>query len=163
MSHIRYIIDTSSLIELNQRHPVDVFPSVWRKIEDLINSNRLFAPREVYDEISRIDDLLFDWSKKQPKMFIEPTVEQITIVKEILSKYPSLIRIDRKYDADPWVIAVAIEMIRNPQQALEKIKRIVVTEEKLRGNKIKIPFVCQDYSIEAIDILNMFRMEGWTF
>jgi len=151
------------LIELNQRHPVDVFPSVWRKIEDLINSNRLFAPREVYDEISRIDDLLFDWSKKQPKMFIEPTVEQITIVKEILSKYPSLIRIDRKYDADPWVIAVAIEMIRNPQQALEKIKRIVVTEEKLRGNKIKIPFVCQDYSIEAIDILNMFRMEGWTF
>lgn len=163
MSHIRYIIDTSSLIELNQRHPVDVFPSVWRKIEGLINSNRLFAPREVYDEISRIDDLLFDWSKKQPKMFIEPTVEQITIVKEILSRYPSLIRIDRKYDADPWVIAVAIEMIRNPQQALEKIKRIVVTEEKLRGNKIKIPFVCQNYSIEAIDILNMFRMEGWTF
>ena len=163
MTLIRYIIDTSSLIELNQHNPMDVFPGVWQKIEGLINSSRLFAPREVYDEISRIDDLLFDWSKKQHKMFIEPTVEQITIVKEILTKYPSLIRIDRKYDADPWVIAVAIEMIRSPQQTLIKIKRLVVTEEKLRGNKIKIPFVCRDYSIEAIDILNMFRMEGWTF
>ena len=54
-------------------------------------------------------------------------------------------------------------MIRSPQTTLVQVKRIVVTEEKLRGNKVKIPYVCQEYTVEAIDILDMFRMEGWKF
>jgi hypothetical protein len=54
-------------------------------------------------------------------------------------------------------------MVSSPQTTLVEIKRIVVTEEKIRGNKIKIPFVCNDFGIEAIDILDMFRVEGWKF
>ena len=96
-------------------------------------------------------------------MFIEPTEQQIDIVKKILQKYPSLIDINRKYDADPWVIALAIEMNRSKQKTLVEVKRVVVTEEKLRGNKIKIPFVCKEFAVESIDILDMFRMEGWKF
>ena len=61
------------------------------------------------------------------------------------------------------MIALAIEMIHDPQQALVEVKRIVVTEEKIRGDKIKIPYVCEEYTIEAIDILDMFRKEGWKF
>ncbi len=158
-----YIIDTSSLIELNKYNPMDVYPGVWAKIEQLINSNRLVAPKEVFNEIEQTDDSLSAWSKTQSKMFIEPTIRQIKIVKDILDKYPSLIKIDRRYDADPWVIALAIDLIDNPQQTLHTIKRIVVTEEKLRGNKIKIPFVCEKFRIESMDIIGMFRVEGWKF
>jgi hypothetical protein len=158
-----YIIDTSSLIELNKHNPMDIYPSVWEKIEQLIDSNRLIAPKEVLNEIKQIDDSLSTWSKTQSKMFIEPTTRQIVIVKDILDKYPSLIKIDRRYDADPWVIALAIESITDPQQTLLSIKRIVVTEEKLRGNKIRIPFVCKKFAIESIDIIDMFRTEGWRF
>ncbi len=122
-----YIIDTSSLIELNKYNPMDVYPGVWAKIEQLINSNRLVAPKEVFNEIEQTDDSLSAWSKTQSKMFIEPTIRQIKIVKDILDKYPSLIKIDRRYDADPWVIALAIDLIDNPQQTLHTIKRIVVT------------------------------------
>jgi len=39
----------------------------------------------------------------------------------------------------------------------------VVTEEKLRGNKENIPYVSNEMSIEAIDIITMFRTEGWKF
>ena len=163
MTRICYIIDTSSLIELNQHNPMDVYPGVWQKMKGLVNSKRLFAPREVLDEINRFDDSLAKWSKKQGKMFKEPTGEQIKIVKEILKKYPSLINKGKRYAADPWVIALAIEMIHDPQRALVEVKRIVVTEEKIRGDKIKIPYVCEEYSIEAIAILDMFRMEGWKF
>jgi len=163
MSSNCYVIDTSSLIELNKHNPMDVYPGVWEKIEQLINSNRLVAPKEVFNEIKQTDDSLSVWSKTQSKMFIEPTIRQIEIVKDILDKYPSLIKIDRRYDADPWVIALAIELITNSQQPLFTIKRIVVTEEKLRGNKIKIPFVCEKFTIESIDIIGMFRVEGWKF
>lgn len=163
MTQTCYIIDTSSLIELNKHNPMDIYHTPWQKMEGLIQTGRLYAPREVLDEINRLDDTLAQWAKKHNNMFKEPTKEQIQIVKEILKKYPSLIKKGKRYAADPWVIALAIEMIRNPQSTLIEMKRIVVTEEKIRGNKVKIPYVCQEYTIEAIDILDMFRKEGWTF
>ncbi len=142
---------------------MDIYQTPWEKLETLIKNKRLLAPREVLNEINSYDDVLATWAKQHTDMFKEETAEQIEIVKEILKKYPSLIKQDKHYAADPWVIALAIEMIQNPQQTLVEIKRIVVTEEKLRGNKVRIPSVCQEYSIQAIDILDMFRLEGWKF
>lgn len=163
MSILKYIIDTSSLIQLNKHNPMDIYPGVWKKVEGLVRKNRLLAPKEVYYEISRKDDILFEWSKNQKDMFIEPTNQQIEIVKEILNKYPAIIRLDRKYDADSWVIAIAIEKMRSKQSTLTEIKRVVVTEEKIRGNRIRIPYICEHFNVESIDILEMFRMEGWRF
>ena len=163
MTRTVYIIDTSSLIKLNKHNPMDIYPTLWKKMDSLIKSGRLYSPKEVLEEINRFDDALAKWAKKHNEMFIEPTEAQINIVKELLKKYPSLIKIGKRYAADPWVIALAIEMIHDPQKTLVKVKRVVVTEEKIRGNKIRIPYVCEDYTIEAIDILDMFRIEGWKF
>ena len=158
-----YIVDTSSLVKLNRNNPIDVFPSIWEKLKLLSDNNRLIAPKEVFNEIKQNDDMLSKWAKQQKKMFKKPTQKQITIVQEILKDYPALIDAERKYDADPWVVALAIEMSSNQQTTLATIKRIVVTEEKLRGNQIKIPFVCNQKSIEAIDVVELFRTEGWKF
>ena len=158
-----YIIDTSSLVELNKHNPMDVYQSVWNQIEQLIKNGRLFAPKEVFHEISQIDDQLKEWSKTQDKLFVEPSQKQIKLVKEILQKYPSLIDIDRQYDADPWVIALTLELATSPQKTLMKVKGIVVSEEKIRGNRVRIPFICNDYDIESLDIIGMFREEGWKF
>ena len=163
MTNNVYIVDTSSLVKLNRNNPIDVFPSIWEKLKLLSDNNRLIAPKEVFNEIKQNDDMLSKWAKQQKKMFKEPTQKQITIVQEILKDYPALIDAERKYDADPWVIALAIEMSSNQQTTLVTIKRIVVTEEKLRGNQIKIPFVCKQKSIEAIDVVELFRTEGWKF
>lgn len=158
-----YIIDTSSLVELNKHNPMDVYQSVWKKMEQLIKNGRLLAPKEVFHEISSIDDQLKEWSKTQDKLFVEPTLKQIELVTEILQKYPSLIDIERKHDADPWVIALTIELSTSPQKTLFAVKRIVVTEEKIRGKRVRIPFVCNDYGIGSLDIIGMFREEGWKF
>ena len=164
MTRLVYIIDTSSLIELNKHNPMDIYQTPWQKMDGLVKNGRLYAPKEVLDEIKRFDDALVEWTKKHPEMFKDPTKEQIEIVKEILKKYPSLIKKGKRFAADPWVIALAIEMIRSPQKTLDiEVKRIVVTEEKIRGNKVRIPFVCEDYTVEAIDILDMFRLEDWKF
>ena len=96
-------------------------------------------------------------------MFKEPTPKQIAIVQEILKDYPALIDTERKYDADPWVIALAIEMSSGTQKTIFTIKRIVVTEEKMRGTQVRIPFVCSQKAIESIDIVELFRAEGWKF
>lgn len=158
-----YISDTSSLVKLNRNNPLDVFPSIWKNLEILVSNNRLIAPKEVLNEINQNDDQLSKWAKSQKGMFIEPTPKQIGFVKNILRDYPSILDVDRKYDADPWVIALALEMATHPQKTLFTIKRIVVTEEKLRGNKVRIPLICEKNSIESIDIITLFRIEDWKF
>jgi rRNA maturation endonuclease Nob1 len=158
-----YIIDTSSLVKLNRENPLDVYPSVWEKMQDLVKSGRLLSPKEVFNEINQNDDQLTKWAKNQKKMFIEPSEKQIELVQQILKDHPSLIDAERKFDADPWVIALAMEMAKSSQRTLITVKRIVVTEEKLRGNRENIPFICDELSIEAIDVISVFRAEGWKF
>src|SRR3989338_705018 len=163
MTNNVYIVDTSSLVKLNRNNPIDVFPSIWERLKLLSDNNRLIAPKEVLNEIKQNDDMLSKWVKNQKKMFKEPTQRQIELVQEILKDFPALIDTERKYDADPWVIALAIELSSNTQQTLFTIKRIVVTEEKLRENRVRIPFVCNKKSIESIDVVELFRAEGWKF
>ena len=163
MTSNRYIMDTSSLVELNRHNPIDVFPSVWANLESLVRKGFLVAPLEVLSEIKERDDELAKWAKKNNGLFRQPTEKQIVIVKDILKNYPALVKEDSKYDADTWVIALAVEMAKDAQQTLIQIKRIVVTEERLRGDKIRIPYVCQKYNIESIGIIEMFRIEGWKF
>lgn len=157
-----YVIDSSSLIELNIHSPIDVFPIVWEKLEKLINNGLLIAPKEVLKEITMQDDKLSDWVKKQKNFFKDITPEQLKIVSEILQKYPSIINIERKYDADPFVIALAIEMARDQQKTIIAIRKIVVTEEKL-SLKIRIPRICKDFNIECMNVIDMFRNEGIKF
>ena len=163
MTLTEYIIDSSSLMGLNRNNPMDIYPSVWKNIEILVRKKQLFAPKEVYKEIKRGDDILCEWAKSQKGMFVEPTKKQIEIVTEILEKYPGLAGSDHENAADPWIIAMAIEMIRSRQSTLVQIERVVVTEEKAMGSKTKIPYVCQNYNLECVDIFNMFRREGWRF
>lgn len=159
-----YVIDSSSLIELNRRYPIDVFPGPWDGIEDLIRRGLLVSHKEVLKEISVMDDSLKKWSMRQKNFFKEVDEKQMGIVREILEKYPSLAKSDSETAAaDPFVIALAVET--SPQKTLLQTAKgkIIVTEERLRGNKVKIPFVCKDYKIECITIIELCRSEGWTF
>ncbi len=161
-----YVIDTSSLIDLNKRYPIDVFPSLWQKVEALIAKGHLISCREVLKEISVKDDALRKWAVKQKGLFRELDAEQGRIVKEILAKHPSLAQSENEVAAaDPFLIALAIVLSKDPQKILgpDTKSHIIVTEEKLRGNRVKIPFVCQDYGIQCIPIIEMFRIEGWQF
>lgn len=113
-----------------------------------------------------MDDSLKKWAAKQKGLFKELDENQIKIVKEILKKYPSLAKSDNEFPAaDPFIIALAIELKKDAQKTLTPTvkRRIIVTEERLRGQRIKIPLVCQDYGIECMNIIEMCRVEGWKF
>lgn len=159
-----YIIDSCSLIDLKKHNPMDIYQSVWGRVEKLIKDGYLIAPKEVFHEIEKGDDELKDWAKKQNKLFVDLDDFQIKKVKEIQAAYPSWIDVDKETAiADPFIIALALE--KDKQQTLEPTikNRLVISEEKLDGNKIKVPFVCQNYNIECITIFELFRKLGWTF
>ena len=98
----RYSIDTSSLIEIKQRFPADVFLSLWQKLDELAASGRLIAADEVLREIEDDPDLR-TWTRKHRKMFKKLDSTTIQLALEIVSRFPDLV--DREKDtpdADPF-------------------------------------------------------------
>jgi len=163
MNKNRYVIDTSSLIDLSRQYPRDIFPRVWEQLERLVKESRIVSPREVLDEVESKDDPLSIWSKDHKMVFKEVTVTQIDTVRDIMHRYPGLVGRMGRFSADPWVIALAVECRDDPQKTLEPISWSVVTEEQIRGNRVRIPFVCKEMGIPCINFLGLIRKEGWSF
>lgn len=96
-----YVIDSCSMIDLNRNNPIDIFPSLWKKIEGMIKSKMMVSHVEVFKEISKQDDELTEWVNKHKPMFKDVSEKQIKVVKEILKKFPSFVKKEGKHDADP--------------------------------------------------------------
>jgi predicted nucleic acid-binding protein len=151
-----YCFDTSALLDAWSRHyPPDVFPQLWRALEESIAAGEVIAAEEVRVEISKKDDALLRWAKKQPGLFVDLDPEQQQRVGEILAAFPRLVDTRRgRSGADPFVIALA--RVRGA---------IVVTGENDDGTseKPKIPTVCRHFDVRAVKPLDFLRAKRWVF
>ncbi len=152
----RYSFDTSALLDAWTRsYPPDVFPQLWRAIEEGVAAGHFFAAEEVRVEITKKDDSLLKWTKKQRGLFVDLDVPQQTAVAEVLAQFPRLIDTRKgRSGADPFVIALA-----------RTRDAVVVTGENDDGSpdKPKIPTVCRHFGIRAIKPLDFIRENRWVF
>ena len=151
-----YVIDSSSLINLLQHVPMDVFPSVWRKLESKIEDRQLIAPKEVLNEIRQKDDDLLEWAKKHLGVFVEDSTELADLASELARENPNAAKSKQRGEADLWVIALA-----RLKSEGSLATPVIVTQEKRRGHQI--PRISEKYGIDSIGILDMFRRENWKF
>jgi hypothetical protein len=126
-----YIIDTSSLIDLQRWRPQNKHGAVWQKLDGMIRDCRLIAPEQVYDELRTGKDSLAKWAashKKGGRLFKKTTRQHVGIAKQIIHHYSGLIDADRTgSQADPFVIALA-HFEANSTTLAQRC--IVVTNEK---------------------------------
>ena len=145
-----YCVDTSGWLDGWQRYyPPDVFPSLWTKLDGLVNSGEILSSEEVYLELKKKSDELHDWIQARKQMLV-PLDEPIQLkAVALLSEFPRLVDTLRgRSKADPFVIATAMERVA-----------VVVTGEPLTGklHKPRIPDVCQVKNIRCITFLQMIR------
>ena len=152
----KYSIDTSAILDGWIRYyPPDVFPVAWRMVEELIDSGVLIAAEEVLVDLQKKDDDVYKWARRHQSMFV-PVDEAIQIaVKEILASHRRLVDTRRnRSGADPFVIALA------------KINGCaVITGEKPSNStdRPNIPDVCNAMGIRWLNMLELFREQGWSF
>lgn len=160
-----YCIDTSSLIEMKDKYPQDVtlFKKVWNNMDNLCKKHRLIAPIEVLKEIEQVDDELKRWAKiKRKKIFVKPDKKQSEKIKEILAQHPFLAGSGKPGpNADPWLIALAIIKNEEEKEQLFSGKKYIVVTEETKTRRNRIPSVCETYNIECINLLELFKREGW--
>ncbi len=151
-----YSIDTSAIIEgWTRDFPPDVFPYVWAKIEWLIDNGVLLASEEVLVELERKHDKVHEWACKRKHMFVSTDEKIQEVVKDVLRDHRKLVdtRTNRS-GADPFVIALAL---------VENLS--VVTSEKLSNSPVRprIPDVCEALGIRWLNMVELFREQGWQF
>lgn len=170
-----YIIDSSSLIHIREINPIDIYPTPWKRLHELIEENRLITHSKVKEEVTDGNDFLVDWVKEEDKNYDwvwGVSDYQNEILPQIHEKYPRFIKPENQHDADPFVLALALEKINRPppQTVLfTKNEYIVVTNEKSAKNRnlknpwevVQIPDFCEIFKINCLDVFGFFRNEKW--
>lgn len=155
-----YCVDTSSFSEL-RAYRRDVFPGVWRKIEELIAQGRLVAPHEVLRELSKRHADIYEWAKGQ-EIFVDLDDAQVTAVRDIQQRFSITDHDATGPVADELVVALPVS--RTAGQLIPRDAYIVVTQESAGGHgATKIPNVCEAFGITCMKIADMFVREGLRF
>jgi hypothetical protein len=157
-------MDTCSLIELRQKNPMDIYETVWARLGSLVDNGFLISPIEVKREVHAVDEDIRKWLLRNDKMFVPLDEAQMKKMFEIQAQFPALADPEKETPvADPFVISLALTKDPRPTFDTFGTERVVVSEEKLKGNRIRIPFVCQYYGVKWMSVFDMFRTEGWKF
>lgn len=144
-----YCINTSSLINLKPFRR-DVFPSIWSKLESMIENGELIAPLEVYGEIEIGKDKIHDWCKSNKEMFRDVDECQIQELQEVKKRYDKTYwenEINKLKWADPWVIALSI-----CEEA------IIVADE--RNTQNRIPAISSMFGLKCLELIDFFKEIG---
>jgi len=156
VSSVEYVLDSSPLIKLNRDQPMELYPSVWEKIEELMASGRAILPSEAKREIDHKDDPLKAWLNLRPSVVLEATGADLAAVQRISVAHQDWVQ-GRKNAADPFIIAAAITH-----------GAVIVTDERFAGagavgTNIRLPNVAAEHGVECIGFTELVRREQWRF
>ena len=153
------MVDTSSWIALFRNYPREHNGETWAGVDRLIDQGLIKSPRIVHDEISARQDDLLSWvTSRQDKIFLKPDRDMLDRVVRINSRFPLLNKNRHRFDADLYVIALAVVLRK---RGVSGRTPVVVTEEADRPDRpTKIPFVARQCRISCIDLAALLEREG---
>jgi len=151
-----YCIDSSTLMNFEDKLPEDIFSGIWEDLDVLATDQRLFSHREVYDEIQQGSGFLADWAKQHRDIFLEHTREQATFIGEIVNQFPGLAGAHKTtpFEADAWLIALSLCAGK---------AWTVVTDESPKPQKRKIPIACEAFGVPWLNGYQLLRQERWQY
>lgn len=74
-----YLFDTNIFVESKKNMPMDVWPTFWTKMVEMINSGNIFSIDKVKDEIDRGGDELTDWIRDNAPRGFFVTIDAVTM------------------------------------------------------------------------------------
>ena len=153
-----YVVDTSSLVNLQQYYPSAAFAALWDKMGLLAETGRMIAPMQVYNELKPKDDELLKWTKQHKTMFKQSKSDEIKFATKLADDYREMKSKDSTMDrADPYVIALA----HSRSNETLGVEWIVVTEEG--GGPGQIPRISELHGLKHCKLTDLILEEGWSF
>jgi len=167
---IVYCMDSSALTDLRMLYRRSTFPGVWKDLANLVDDRRLMSPREVWKEIKKDNELpLWVRERNNRRMFVQLNAKGLQVAKEISNNFQGLVDTEKETpDADPFVIALAIQKHCEPQGLFHSQNYVVLTSERPNPQgKPRIPDVCRLSGVECLSgsraLADLFEREGWHY
>lgn len=161
-----YCFDSSIFISLNRIQNYVPIPNVWQELEKLFNAGKIISHEFVYEEFNperKNPDFIAKWIKDKKGYFLGITDKQSKKVEEILQKFPDFIDAEKENDqADPWIIALAIEKMEEVTLFGQNTLVYVVSQEKISSSK-RIPAVCREFKVPHMNLDDFLKDNGWHF
>lgn len=157
-----YIFDTSAFSALHRHHTqvMSLPKEIWDSLAKMMKEGKVISHHYVYaeavNEKAERPDFLTAWLIPRKHCFHKDNAHQAILVSEIVEKFPKLIEPDKeKEQADPWIIAQAIELSEQTSM-FEEVEYVVVTQENKASSK-KIPAACRHFKIRPINLKEFFE------
>lgn len=161
-----YCFDSSIFISLNRIQNYVPIPNVWQELENLFITGKIISHEFVYDEFNperKNPDFLAKWIKDKKDYFLGITDKQVELTAKILEKFPTLIDSENeKNQADPWMIALAIEKMEEITLFGQNTLVYVISQEKISSSK-RIPAVCREFKVPHMNLDAFLKDNGWHF
>lgn len=163
-----YCVDTSALITMQRYYPIRMLPDLWKHLEDLLQNRKITSHDFVYDEIVPTDkkatkDDLATLISKYKDNFKPISKRQAQLVPQIISLFPHLIDPRSKKDqADPWIVAMVVEMMEEANMFEQDSDFVIVSTESEKSSN-KIPAVCKHYRVRHMNLFEFFEDNDWQF
>ncbi len=130
-----YLLDTNIFIEPYRTfYSLDYGTAFWDFLKYQAKNDQIFSIDKVYTEQG----------------------------KRGIFKDEAIKEFKKEDNADPWLVAYAMHY--RDRKSVFKKEIVIVTQEKLdrnRKNKIPIPIVCEEFSVECCDLFTMLRELGF--
>ena len=159
---MNYLLDTNILIRSKNEMPMDVWPTFWMRMKEMMEARQIFSSVKVKEEIEKGADELSSWMKENaPKDFYLPvdgeTMEQYTAAQVWVKKNPvygDVARLTFADVADAYLVATAA--------AKGMILVTYETSAPMSKRWVKIPDVCNALGVRFCDLNVMLRELGIT-
>lgn len=159
-----YCFDTSAFLALSRtdERVIKIDDAVWKHIEKMMKGVGVISHRIVFDEImsgTKNSPFIVRWIKDKRSYFLPKSDAQISRVPDIVQRFPDLIDYGRESEqADPWLIALAIEKSKE-ENLFEICVSLVVSQENPNSSK-KIPAACKYFRIQHRSLREFFDEIG---
>ena len=161
-----FCIDASAFITMHRFYPMRIMPDLWTYLEDMFDQKEILSHQIVFDEIvpknGRKDELA-QWLIKFRDNFIPKSEQQINLISDILKNFPKLIDIESEKDqADPWLVAMLIELNEQNRMFKDQLNYVMVTTES-ENSQYKLPAACIHYGIIHKNLFEFFEANNLEF
>ncbi len=158
---MEYLFDTNIFVESKKNLPMDVWPTFWSRMDELIHSRRVYSIDKVKEEIKRGKDELTKWIDDnaphgffltQDSAVLTKLAETIAWARSCPTNFtPSAIS-GYSTTADSYLVATAAAK-----------NMVLVTYEKSnpqRRNRVMIPDACNAIGVRSCDLNTALRELG---
>jgi hypothetical protein len=150
-----YIFDKNVFIQLGNYYP-NRFPTIWGRIDNLVETGNLRSVREVKKEIEVNCPIKYiaEWAQANSQIFMTPTEAELKIVTDIfkIEQYRGLVRKQNILKglpvADPFIIAAG-----------KFYDASIVTQESLVDGAARIPTICKKLDVKCTNLEGFLEKE----